>query len=130
MFQIKLHVCEFIRTLFILTLAISIAQLENSAAQAEFTHPGVAHSQADIDFVKAKIALGEEPWASAWRSVQVSRYADLQWRPQPHANVERGPYNNPNIGSSEFSADASATLLNEYTMDSSNNKSKANSCRK
>jgi len=87
----------------------TIAQLAVSAAQAEFTHPGIAHSQASIDFVKAKIALGEEPWASAWRSVQASRYVDLDWRPQPHVHVERGAYNNPDIGSSEFSADANAS---------------------
>ena len=109
MFQIKLYSRESIRTLFILTLAISIAQLESSAAQGEFAHPGIAHSQASIDFVKAKIASGEEPWASAWKSVQASRYADLDWRPQPRAHVERGPYNRPDIGSSEFSADANAS---------------------
>jgi hypothetical protein len=70
---------------------------------------GVAHSQASIEFVKEKIALGEEPWATAWRSFQASRYANLDWQPQPHAHVERGPYNNPDIGSSEFSADANAS---------------------
>ena len=109
MFQIKLHVCNAIRTLIVLTFATSIAQLENSTAQAEFTHPGVAHSQASIDFVKGKIASGEKPWATAWKSVQAWRYADLDWRPQPHAHVERGPYNNPDVGSSEFSADANAS---------------------
>lgn len=31
--------------------------------------------------------------------------------PQPRAHVERGPYNNPNIGSSEFSSDANASYL-------------------
>jgi hypothetical protein len=32
----------------------------------------------------------------------------LDWEPQPHAHVERGPYNNPNIGSSDFSQDSEA----------------------
>ena len=74
----------------------------------EFTHPGVTHTQASIDFVNDKIASEEEPWASAWKRVQASRYADLDWNPQPHAHVERGPYNRPDIGSSEFTADANA----------------------
>ncbi|QDU35848.1 Alginate lyase [Maioricimonas rarisocia] len=81
------------------------------AAHAEFTHPGIAHTQASIDFVKEKIATGEEPWASAWRSVQNSRYADLDWTPRPHAHVERGPSNRPDIGSSEFTADANAAYV-------------------
>lgn len=37
-----------------------------------------------------------------------SRYASLDWRPKPFPHVERGPYNNPNIGSSDFSNHARA----------------------
>ena len=55
-----------------------------------------------------KIAAGEEPWSTAWEGVKNSRYASLDWQPKPFANVERGAYNNPNIGSSEFSNDAQA----------------------
>lgn len=97
------------RVLSIVILAALIAQMEGPVARAEFIHPGITHSQPSIDFVKAKIASGEEPWATAWKNVQASRYANLDWRPQPRAHVERGPYNNPNIGSSEFSADANAS---------------------
>lgn len=78
------------------------------ALARDFQHPGISHSEKLIDFVKAKIAAAEEPWATAWKGVLSSRYSDLDWRPQPHARVERGPYNNPNIGSSEFSRDAKA----------------------
>lgn len=77
----------------------------------EFAHPGVAHSQASLGFVKARIEAGEQPWASAWEELKGSRSASLDWRPQPFANVERGPYNNPNIGSSEFSRDAKAAYI-------------------
>lgn len=79
-----------------------------STALADFIHPGITHSQASIDFVKAKIAAGEEPWTTAWKKVKESRRADLTKAPEPHAHVERGPYNNPDTGSSEFSDDASA----------------------
>ena len=82
-----------------------------SAEFTKFTHPGVTHTQASLDFVKGKVASGAEPWASAWKGVQASRYADLEWQAQPRAHVERGPYNKPNIGSSEFSADANAAYL-------------------
>ncbi len=82
-----------------------------TTAHAEFVHPGIAHTQASIDFVKGKIAAGEEPWARAWKEFQASRRASLDWQPQPHAHVQRGPYNNPNIGSSEFSGDANASYL-------------------
>lgn len=91
----------------VLSLCVLVSSLQ--AAPAEFTHPGVSHSQASIDFVKGKIATGEDPWAAAWRGLQASRYADLAWSPKPRAHVERGPSNNPNIGSSDFTADANAS---------------------
>ncbi|WP_182870932.1 alginate lyase family protein [Rhodopirellula sp. JC639] len=79
-----------------------------TAARAEFNHPGISHTQPSLEFVRAKIAGGEQPWTTAFERVQSSRYADLDWQPRPRAHVERGPSNNPNIGSSDFSADASA----------------------
>ena len=81
------------------------------AIAADFVHPGISHTSESLKFVKAKIASGEEPWATAWKGVQASRSADLDWRPQPRPHVERGPYNNPNIGSSEFSSDAKAAYV-------------------
>ena len=92
----------------LLVLLCSFAQLNVSAAPPEFAHPGISHTRASVDFVKNKIASGDEPWASAFKSVQGSAYANLNWQPQPRAHIERGPSNNPNIGSSEFSDDASA----------------------
>ena len=88
-----------------------VALLSTWTAKAEFTHPGIAHSQASIDFVKGKIDAGEEPCATAWKKLKDSREADLTRTPKPHAHVERGPYNNPNIGSSDFSRDASAAYV-------------------
>ncbi|TWU32452.1 FG-GAP-like repeat-containing protein [Novipirellula artificiosorum] len=75
---------------------------------AEFSHPGIAHSSESIEFVKTKINAGEQPWSAAWEKLLGSRYGSLDWKPHPYPHVERGPYNDPNIGSSEFSEDAKA----------------------
>lgn len=77
-------------------------------ADQAFVHPGISHSQASIDFVKAKIAASEEPWLSDWEQLERSRHGSLRWKPDPQTHVERGPYNHPDIGSSEFSRDATA----------------------
>lgn len=89
--------------LILLTIACS--------AQAEFVHPGVAHNAKSIAFVKAKIEADEQPWANAWAKLSQSRYAQLDWNPEPSAHVERGPSNDPDIGSSEFSSDAAAAYI-------------------
>ena len=41
-----------------------------SADDSPFTHPGILHSRAELDFVKAKVAEGEEPWKSAWEELR------------------------------------------------------------
>lgn len=89
-------------------LCLGAGLLFSSSVNAEFTHPGVIHSQEGIDHVKAKIEAGEEPWASEWKELNDSRYASLKWKPEPRPKVERGPYNHPDIGSSEFSNDSYA----------------------
>ena len=85
--------------------------LSASTAFAEFVHPGVAHSTKSIAAVRSRIEAGEQPWAKAWKEVSESRSARLDWQPKPHAHVERGPSNNPDIGSSEFSEDSAAAYL-------------------
>lgn len=40
------------------------------AADTPFTHPGILHSRAELDVVWAKVAEGEEPWASAWEELR------------------------------------------------------------
>lgn len=78
------------------------------SAFGQFTHPGIAHSKESIKFVTTKIAAKEKLWLTAWKSLKNSRYSSTDWKPTPFKHVERGPYNNPNVGSSEFSSDARA----------------------
>lgn len=88
--------------------ALLLGSIAGTTTYADFVHPGVAHSAESISFVKAKIAEGEQPWATAWKKLTSSRYASLTWKPEPFAKVERGPSNDPDIGSSEFSNDGRA----------------------
>ncbi|QDU88866.1 Alginate lyase [Pirellulimonas nuda] len=76
-------------------------------AQA-FVHPGLAHSQSNLDFVKQQIAAQQQPWLDGWERLNRSRYASLNWKPRPMAHVQRGVYNRPDIGSSDFSDDGNA----------------------
>ncbi|WP_372898553.1 alginate lyase family protein [Stieleria sp.] len=95
-------------TVSLATFVLVLTCTQGLPAFGEFVHPGVAHSRAGIEFVKSKIAAGEQPWGDAWERLRNSHSASIDWTPQPFAHVERGPYNDPNIGSSEFSSDARA----------------------
>ena len=77
----------------------------------EIKHPGVAHSSDDFEFVKQKIAEKQQPWIGAWRQLKKSKFASLSYQPNPYEEVVRGSYNNPDIGSTEFSRDGRAAYV-------------------
>jgi hypothetical protein len=54
-------------------------------ATGQFVHPGVVMSKDQLDFVKAKITVGEEPWKSAFSKLKSSSYAGLTYTPKPVA---------------------------------------------
>ena len=78
------------------------------AADKPFMHPGILHSRTELDFVKAKVAKGEEPWKSAWVELRSDSVSRRDWMPKPAANVVRGPYNNPDVGGTDLMRDAAA----------------------
>jgi hypothetical protein len=73
-----------------------------------FVHPGVLVSRPGLDLVRQKLALGAEPWRSAYADLRRSGYAALSWRPRPRASVDCGPTSNPDRGCSEERDDALA----------------------
>ena len=87
---------------------ITTGKEPDASPSRQFVHPGIAHTQADLDFVRQKVKDSQQPWADAFEAAKKSPYGSLQWEPEPAAHVERGPSNNPNIGSSEFTGDAAA----------------------
>lgn len=50
---------------------------------AGFTHPGLLNTKVELDFVKAKIQAGEEPWKSLFHRMQSSSYGNLNYTPHP-----------------------------------------------
>ena len=79
-----------------------------TAAEKPFTHPGILHSRAELNYVKAKVAAGEEPWVAGWEELCSHAISGLDWKPKPAANVVRGPYNRPDKGGTELMRDGAA----------------------
>jgi hypothetical protein len=61
-------------------------------ADKPFAHPGILHSQASLDFVRARLAAREEPWTSALAAMRASEFCQLDYKPKiipvinPHDN--------------------------------------------
>ena len=77
-------------------------------AASPFVHPGMLQTRADLDFMKQKVAAGEEPWKSAFDNLCRESYSSLDFHPKPVAHVVRGPYGRPSIGDHELTASANA----------------------
>ncbi len=84
----------------------------NALAQSEFKHPGMLHSKESLDLFKERTKSGKNPWASAWKDLKGSDYANLNRKPQAVSVISCGPHNKPNIGGKEFYEDSDFA----YTM--------------
>ncbi len=91
---------------FILTVCFTLS------VSAQFVHPGILHTKADLDFFKAKIQSGKEPWKSAWQQLQNSDLAQLSIKPKAISHISCGSYNLPDNGGTEFYNDGNIA----YTM--------------
>jgi hypothetical protein len=78
------------------------------AGTGGFQHPGVLVDRGQLDFVKAQLAAGAEPWKSALAAVTASPLASLAYTPHPIAVVQCGSFSNPDIGCTDEKNDAAA----------------------
>ncbi|MBG0828990.1 alginate lyase family protein [Planomonospora sp. ID67723] len=82
------------------------------AAPSAFTHPGVLVGRGQLDFVRAKVRAGAQPWKKAYDTMLASPYASLSRTPKARAVVECGAYSNPNHGCVDERVDA----ISAYTL--------------
>ncbi|WP_410642652.1 alginate lyase family protein [Amycolatopsis sp. lyj-346] len=99
---------RFRKVLALIPLLLGLLATPAPAAPAAFTHPGVLVSRPQLDFVKAKVKAGAQPWKAAYDQASASPYASLSRTPKPRAVVECGPYSNPNYGCTDEREDAIA----------------------
>ena len=84
------------------------AQPASSMAPTTFRHPGVLVNQAQLNFVKAQVAAGAQPWTAAFAAAKASSLASLSYTPHPVPQVQCGSNSNPDVGCKAEQGDASA----------------------
>src|SRR3954468_6760504 len=94
-----------------------------AVAPAAFKHPGVLDSRSGLDFVRAKVNAGTQPWKGAFDRMKRDQLASMSRRARPRAAVECGSRSNPDIGCTDERTDANAAytqaLLWYLTRDAS-----------
>src|SRR4051812_18062875 len=80
-------------------------------AAEEFKHPGILNSEAELAFVKGKVAAGEQPWVDVLGAARALPMAGLDYEPAPHEEVNCGSGSRPNFGGSDEKRDSQAAYL-------------------
>ena len=68
------------------------APFSSNPARHTIVHPGILQTRADLEFMRAKVKNGEEPWKSAWDRLQAEPNSSLDFKPKPFAHIIRGAY--------------------------------------
>ena len=89
----------------------SPTKLLAATVTSTFKHPGVVLDRAQLDFIKAQVNAGVEPYASAFNVAKTSKYGAIPYTvigPPASGTIECGSNSNPDIGCSNEHTDASA----------------------
>jgi len=82
-------------------------------AQAAFSHPGLLHSQQQLDFIKSKVEAGEQPWLSGYEQLCKHPQSSYSYVVKGgFARVGRGSRQGDNMHKNEFDADCNAAHYN------------------
>ncbi|NND07635.1 MAG: hypothetical protein HKN87_14765 [Saprospiraceae bacterium] len=92
----------------VLVQVVAHSHAQESSDPSNFIHPGLLHSQAELDFIKQRVLAKEEPWFSGWKMLLEADISDMDWQSKASTNVLRGAYNKPDIGASDLELDAAA----------------------
>ncbi|MEW2115100.1 alginate lyase family protein [Streptomyces sp. NPDC005474] len=68
------------------------------AAGGAFAHPGMLHTQADLERMAAKVKAGAPRYTAGFAKLTANRLSQSTWRPNPQAIVARGGGDVQNYG--------------------------------
>ncbi|MGF6856921.1 LamG-like jellyroll fold domain-containing protein [Paraburkholderia sp. CI3] len=69
--------------------AVANAQaiVNGPSGSSSFVHPGLLHTQADLNRMAQKVAAKASPWIDTWNLMLTSPYASTSWKPSPQAVI-------------------------------------------
>ncbi|MBJ7222836.1 MULTISPECIES: LamG-like jellyroll fold domain-containing protein [unclassified Brenneria] len=72
------------------SLALAVAGTEVAAAERNFVHPGLLHTEDDFALIRKKIAVSAQPWLDGWNALLSDGYSQPDRAPRPVETVVRG----------------------------------------
>lgn len=69
-------------------------QLATTSTARTFVHPGMLHTQADLDRMRTKVAAGAQPWLAGWNVLTSSSMSQLGQKPNAQTTITRSSTTN------------------------------------
>ncbi|MBN1361100.1 MAG: glycoside hydrolase family 97 catalytic domain-containing protein [Sedimentisphaerales bacterium] len=89
----------------LLTLSLLVTVMASGKVSATFRHPGLLHSQTDLERMREMVAQGREPWKSGFEVFRADPSSQADYRVRgPMEMVGR----NPTVGQNVYDPDANA----------------------
>lgn len=103
--------CPFLTAALCLAVEPRVAQAESPAAPLPFVHPGLLHTQADLERMRQRVATRQEPWLSGFAKLRDDRCSRSDWKLNgPVETVTRSPLGAP--GNGQMVMDGNAAYQN------------------
>jgi hypothetical protein len=64
--------------------------MADGSGRTGFRHPGILHTQAEIDRIRDKVSAGAQPWKAGWDRLVASSFAQSTYKPNPQKSVCAG----------------------------------------
>jgi len=81
---------------------------EPAKGNEKFLHPGIFQTRDDLEFMKAQIIAGREPWIGKWNQLLASSFSSLSFTPRPVVRILREAFGVTKSGSDELQASVDA----------------------
>ena len=84
------------------------AESGSPASRSSFVHPGLLHTQTDLERICQKVASNARPWIDSWKILVANSHSSLAWNPNPQPVVYRGSDGAPGENYGAFYHDVAA----------------------
>lgn len=90
------------KTSLLITLLLFFFSLSDIIHCQTFVHPGILHTQEDIDRMVQKVNAGESPWIEGWNKLTSNSHAQASYSPNPQEEVCCGGNGCADLGGESF----------------------------
>ncbi|MCI1891085.1 MAG: DUF5011 domain-containing protein [Schleiferilactobacillus harbinensis] len=91
---------------------VSESQIPYVSKNFQFKHPGIFYTTATLDRIRAHKNLADTVDGKAYAQLKASPLSSVDYQDSPQAEINVGPYNNPNTGGTQLTKDSFAASSN------------------